>query len=135
MGNANVGPRLDRGAPNPDITFDAFAELFLARHGATVSPRTVATLTERLAPARAVFGDWNLSELEGAADDVARWRAGLTAGSRYRLTLALRQALGAAQRWATSPATRPSTRVATPNRAPRSCVRSPPSRSTRWRSS
>ena len=40
-----------------------------------------------------------LAELEGAADDVARWRAGLTDTSRYRLTLALRQALGAAVRW------------------------------------
>ena len=37
--------------------------------------------------------------MEGAADDVARWRAGLTTSSRYRLTLALRQALGAAVRW------------------------------------
>jgi hypothetical protein len=40
----NVGPRLDRGAPNPEITFDAFCDLFLARHGATVSERTTATL-------------------------------------------------------------------------------------------
>jgi integrase len=37
--------------------------------------------------------------LEGAADDVARWRAGLKETSRYRLTLALRQTLGAAVRW------------------------------------
>jgi integrase len=33
------------------------------------------------------------------ADDVARWRAGLTDTSRYRLTSALRQVLGAAVRW------------------------------------
>lgn len=50
-------------------------------------------------PSRDAFGDWTLAELEGAADDVARWRAGLTESSRYRLTLALRQALGAAVRW------------------------------------
>jgi integrase len=96
---ANVAPRLDRGSPSPDITFDAFCELFLERHGATVSERTRTTLEERLAPARRVFGDWTLAELEGAADDIARWRSGLADTSRYRLTLALRQTLGAAVRW------------------------------------
>lgn len=45
------------------------------------------------------FGSWTLSELEGAADDIARWRAGLTDTSRYRLTLALRQVIGAAVSW------------------------------------
>jgi integrase len=94
-----VAPRLDRGAPSADITFDAFCELFLNRHGATGSRRTRDTLAERLAPARALFGDWTLAELEGAAGDIARWRASLLETSRYRLTLALRQALGAAVRW------------------------------------
>ena len=61
--------------------------------------RTRQTLAERLAPARGYFGAWSLRELEGAAADIARWRAGLTDTSRYRLTLALRQALGAAVRW------------------------------------
>src|SRR4051794_16659166 len=83
---ANVAPRLDRGAPSPEISFDAFCELFLARHGATVAERTRKTLSERLSPARDTFGDWTLAELEGAADDVARWRTGLTDTSRYRLT-------------------------------------------------
>jgi hypothetical protein len=41
---ANVAPRLDRGAPSPEITFDAFCELFLARHGASVSERTTKRL-------------------------------------------------------------------------------------------
>ena len=95
----NVSPRLDRGAPSPDITFDAFCELFLDRHGATVSKRTRESLAERLAPSRAMFGSWTLSELEGAANDVAQWRSTLTDTSRYRLTLALRQCLGAAVRW------------------------------------
>lgn len=57
----------------------------------TVRPSTVAF--------REVFGGWTLAELEGAADDIARWRSGLTDTSRYRLTLALRQTLGAAVRW------------------------------------
>jgi integrase len=46
-----------------------------------------------------VFGSWTLRELEGAAADIASWRATLSATSRYRLTAALRQALAAAVRW------------------------------------
>jgi integrase len=96
----NVAPRLRGPArPDPGITFDAFCDVFLERHGATVSPSTKATLTERLKPARDVFGSWTLRELEGAAADVAAWRAGLSDSSRYRFTSALRQALGAAVRW------------------------------------
>jgi hypothetical protein len=94
-----VAPRLHRGAPSADITLDAFCDLFLHRHSATVSDRTIQTLRERLTPARATFGDWKLSELEHAADDIAGWRGQLPEGSRYRLTLALRQALAAAVRW------------------------------------
>ncbi len=95
----NIATRLDHGGPSADLSFDEFADLFLDRHGATVSKRTRETLAERLAPARKVFGDWKLSELQGAADDIARWRASLPDTSRYRLTLALRQCLGAAVRW------------------------------------
>jgi integrase len=93
----NVKPRLERGGPSPDITYDAFCELFLTRHNA--SARTIATIAERLMPSRAAFGDWRLSEIERAADDIARWRATLTPTSRYRLTLAMRQVLGAGVRW------------------------------------
>jgi hypothetical protein len=96
----NVLPRLRGPArPDPSVTFDAFCDVFLERHGATVSTTTKATLQERLKPSRAVFGTWTLRELEGAAADVAAWRAGLSDTSRYRLTSALRQALGAAVRW------------------------------------
>jgi hypothetical protein len=97
--DTHVAPRLRRGGPSPHITLDAFCDLFLERHGATVSERTTATLTVRLAPARKTFGTWTSSELEGAAGDIARWRAGLSDTSRFRLTLALRQALAAAIRW------------------------------------
>ena len=86
--------------------------------------RTKATLEERLAPAREQFGDWTLRELEDAAGDVAAWRAALSDTSRYRLTSALRQALGAAVRWRYIAATRPSTPAATRSRARRSCSRS-----------
>jgi integrase len=95
----HVAPRLRRGAPDSSITFDAFCELYLDRWGATVAKRTRDTAEERLAPSRANFGDWTLRELEGAAGDVAKWRAALSDSSRYRLTLAMRQALNAAVRW------------------------------------
>ena len=96
---ANAGSRLHAGAPSAEITFDAFCDVFLERHGATVSTATKRTLRERLAPSRAVFGEWTLRDLEGAADDVAQWRSTLPGTSRYRLTSALRQALAAAGRW------------------------------------
>jgi integrase len=97
--DAHVKARLRSGTPDPSITFDAFCDLFLERHGATVAPSTRGTLEERLAPARALFGDWRLRELEGASDDVAAWRASLPESSRYRLTGAFRQTMGAAVRW------------------------------------
>ena len=97
--NEHVAPRLRRGAPSADLTLNAFLDLYLARHGATIAPSTAATLTARLKPARNVFGSWKLSELEHASADVAAWRATLPDGSRHRLTLALRQALAAAVRW------------------------------------
>jgi integrase len=95
----NVKPRLRRHAPSANITLDTFADVFLARHDAGPESSTVKTLRDRLKPARARFGTWTLAELEGAADDIAAWRATLTDGSRYRLTSALRQCLGAAVRW------------------------------------
>jgi integrase len=95
----NVAPRLRHAAPSAEITFDTFCDLFLERHGASVAPATRRTLEERLVPSRDTFGDWKLRELEGAADDVAAWRAKLPATSRYRLTSALRQTLAAAVRW------------------------------------
>jgi integrase len=94
----NVAPRLRRGGPSAEIGFDDFCELFLERH--TGAPRTVATLRERLMPARKTFGAWTLRELEGAADDVARWREALPSDSaRFRHTSALRQCLARAIAW------------------------------------
>jgi hypothetical protein len=52
----HVAPRLRRGAPSADLTYDAFCEVFLERHGTTVAAATRRTLAERLAPSRAVFG-------------------------------------------------------------------------------
>jgi integrase len=67
--------------------------------GRTVAKRTKDTVEERLVSSRERFGDWTLRELEGAAGDVATWRAALSDTSRYRLTLAMRQTLNAAMRW------------------------------------
>jgi len=97
--DATVKPRIRAGAPDPSITFDTFAALYIERHGATVSKRTRETIEERLAPSRARFGTWTLRELEGAATEIAAWRACLSASSRNWLTAALRQSLGAAVRW------------------------------------
>src|SRR5262245_25512367 len=57
----NVTPRLRSGAPSSEISYEAFCELFLDRHGPTVSKRTRDTLAERLAPSRDRFGSWSLS--------------------------------------------------------------------------
>jgi integrase len=95
----NVELRLRERSPDSSITYDDFCSIFLERHGATVSARTKATLEERLAPSRERFGTWTLRELERGAGDVAAWRAGISDTSRYRLTSAMRQALGAGVRW------------------------------------
>ena len=64
---SSVAPRLNRGAPSAEITLRRrSASCSCTRH--TGAPRTVATLRDRLTPARATFGDWKLSELEHAAD-------------------------------------------------------------------
>jgi integrase len=77
---------------------DAFCDVYLERHDG--SERTVDTQRERLAPARAKFGSWPLRDLEGAADDIARWRSKLpTDSARFRHTRALRECLAAAVRW------------------------------------
>ncbi len=79
-----VAPRVRDGAPDASITFDAFCDLYLDRWGATVAKRTKETVEERLASSRKQFGDWTLRELEGAAADIAKWRAELSATSRFR---------------------------------------------------
>jgi integrase len=94
-----VAPRLDRGAPSPEISFDAFCVIYLERWGADVADSTRGTLEEWIAPARQAFGPWTLRELEGGADDIARWRLKLAVGPRYRATRGLHQALAAAARW------------------------------------
>ena len=92
----NVATRLRRGGPSADITFEAFCVEYLARWEPGVATRTRSTLhewlgcplervpksdpvtfRERVVPGsvRTHFGRWTLAELEGAADDIARWHA------------------------------------------------------------
>lgn len=95
----NVASRLDRGAPSAEITFDKFCETYLDRWGADVAASTRRTLEEWLAPSREAFGSWTLREMEGAANEISRWRSKLAEGRRYRATRGLRQSLAAAVRW------------------------------------
>lgn len=116
--NETVASRLRRGGPSAQITFDAFCEQYLDQWGVDVAPRTKETVQEWLTPARARFGDWTLQQLEGAAEDIARWRARIPSDNRRHKNIrALRQVLAAAVRWhyiATNPAV-----DAGPNREPR----------------
>jgi integrase len=86
-------------APAPELTLAAFVPLFLDRHAAGVRPRTILVLRERLAYALAAFGDVPLRDLERMSGEIAAWRTRLPERSRYAITSALRQALGAAVRW------------------------------------
>ena len=103
---ATGSPRTSRrgsiaARPIAEITFDAFCDLFLDRHGATVAARTSETL-ERAARARA--------RERSATGRCATSRAPPTTSPRWRAEppptrratgspRALRQALGAAVRW------------------------------------
>ena len=73
--------------------------LYLERHAAGVRPKTIDALRWRLGIAMEAFGDVPLSDLERMSGEVAAWRATLPERSRYAITAALRQALGAAVRW------------------------------------
>jgi integrase len=95
-----IEPQL-RGEPValPELTLGEFVPLYLERHAATVRPRTIDALRWRLGIALEAFGDMPLHDLERMSGEVASWRATLSERSRFQITAALRQALGAAVRW------------------------------------
>jgi integrase len=95
-----IEPQL-RGEPVPmrELTLSEFVPLYLERHGAGVRPRTVENLRWRLGVATRAFGGVPLHDLERMSGEVASWRATLSERSRYAITAALRQALGAAVSW------------------------------------
>ena len=95
-----IEPQLRGEAPaTHEATLAEFVELYLERHAASVRPRTITTLSERLGHAVEAFGGVPLRDLERMSGDVADWRSRLPERSRYRITQALRQALEAAVRW------------------------------------
>src|SRR5919109_2521437 len=107
-----IEPRL-RGepVPLPELTFGAFIPVYLQRHGATVRPRTIATLRERLGHRRELeddeecncatcaFGDVPLRDLERMSGEIASWQTKLPERWRHDVMQALRQTLEAAVRW------------------------------------
>jgi integrase len=95
-----VEPQLrGEAAPLPELTLAELVEVYLERHAASVRPRTITTLRERLRHAIAAFGDVPLRDLERMSGDLASWQARLPGRSRYGIVQALRQTLGAAVRW------------------------------------
>jgi hypothetical protein len=95
-----IEPEL-RGDPvaAPELTLGEFVPLYLERHGASVRPRTIDALRWRLGVAAAAFGAVPLRDLERMSGEVASWRVTLHERSRFQITAALRQALGAAVTW------------------------------------
>jgi integrase len=81
------------------LTLAELVDLYLERHAATVRPRTIATLTERLRHATAAFGDVPLRDLERMVSEIAGWYARQPAGVRYGRMGALRQVCEAGVRW------------------------------------
>src|SRR5581483_5429984 len=81
------------------LTLSEFVPLYLERHSASVRPRTIATLRQRLTYANAAFGTVPLRDLDRMAGELASWQAKLPARSRYGIVQALRQLLEAAMRW------------------------------------
>lgn len=86
-------------APMPELTLAGLVGLYLDRHAAEVSERTVETLRERLAHATKAFGDVPLRDLERMSGELAGWKARQSDRSRYGRVQALRQTLEAAGRW------------------------------------
>jgi hypothetical protein len=64
-------------------------------YAASVRPRTIETLRERLRHALAAFGDAPLTDLERMSGEIASWRARLPKRRRYDIVQALRQTLEA----------------------------------------
>lgn len=95
-----IEPQL-RGEPlaQPDVTLSEFVATYLERHAASVRPRTIATLRDRLRHAVAAFGDVPLRDLERMTHEIAGWQAALPPRAGHGIVQAFRQVLEAAVRW------------------------------------
>jgi integrase len=80
-----------------ELTLAELVELYIERHNA--SPRTIATLRERMKRPLDKYGSTPLAELETMALDLAGWRATLPPRYAPKVMGALRQVLAAAVRW------------------------------------
>jgi integrase len=95
-----IEPELRGEAPAaPELTLSELVELYLERHAASVRPRTIEVLRERLGYTVRAFGEVPLDDLERMSGEIATWRVRLPERSRYGVTQALRQTLEAAVRW------------------------------------
>lgn len=97
----NVLPALNgrRRVAASELTLAELADRYLKRHEAIRSPRTIATLRERLARPLAAYGDVRLVELEGMSDELADFRATLPPRYAHKVMGALRQVFAAGIRW------------------------------------
>jgi integrase len=95
-----IEPRL-RGEPEPEpeLTLRELVDLFLTRHAAIRSPRTVRGLRERLQRPLASYGDTTLAEFERMGGDLADFRATLPERFAHDVMRALRQVCAAGVRW------------------------------------
>jgi integrase len=80
------------------IVWDELCERYLYQH--QVSPRTIRTLTERLACSRAAFGPIEVRQLR--AEEIGRWLAALAVGDTTKANAlrAMRQVCKAGVEWA-----------------------------------
>jgi integrase len=95
-----IEPRL-RGEPEaePELTLVELVDLFLTRHAAVRSPRTVRGLRERLQRPLASYGETTLADFERMGGDLADFRTTLPDRFAHDVMRALRQVCAAGVRW------------------------------------
>jgi integrase len=80
-----------------ELTLAELVDLYVERHKAIRSPRTIRTLRERMRRPLDAYGDTKLAELE--ALELAGWRATLPPRYAPKVMSAFRQVLAAGVRW------------------------------------
>jgi integrase len=97
-----IEPQLLNGGTSPETPPQTFAELvgvFLQRFQTIRSPRTVRSLSERLARPLKEYGDTPLADLERMGGRLADFRATLPERYAHDVMRALRQVFAAAVAW------------------------------------
>jgi integrase len=92
---ANRSRHVDAG----DVTLRELTDRYIGRHQKIRSPRTIATLRERMRRPLDEYGDTKLIELEAMSEDLAEWRTTLPPRYAHKVMGALRQVLAAGVRW------------------------------------